>query len=352
MDEPTRRTIRQRVQTLFGDGVQGALTSVASATGMTDTARVETTDYWRGADLALYNTASALNEGIARRVSAQTSVGAFTVGAFPAAPTAADSYELSFLYTYAQYNNAISEAIRRARGLHWRPWQWDGLIPVAGTYEYDLPFRDDEGTITIDAGGTTTTLVDAALTQAVDYWNGGRIVGRGGTAGNLGATREVSDFSATLDTLTLAVALPSTPVAADTYHLIRFQPSHIYAVEYLPSGSTTPVAVPLRNFEPIWRAKPMIRFDAGSLPPVSSTVRIYGLREPEPPAHDLDPIEAPEDYVVNFAYWQLLRSRPRRPELKLNEDSKLKQEAWDTAWRALKKERLIRPPTAKRVVWG
>ena len=338
MYETTRRAIRQRVETLIGDGEQGTLTSAASATAMTDTARVENTDFWRGADLYLYNTTSALNEGIARRVTAQTSAGAFTTGAFPATPTAGDSYELVFKFTLAQYNAAIDEAIRRSQGLHWVPWQYDGLVIAASTYDYDLPVEEEQ-TITVDAGGTTTTLIDAALTQAADYWNGSRVVGRSGTAGNLGQVREVTAFSATLDTLTLGTALPSTPAAGDTFRLSKYLPERIYFVEYLPSGATSPIAMADRDWQIVWRGRPVIRFLPGHVPPVSSTVRIYGLREPKVPVHDLDPIEVPDNFAVNFAYWQMLRSRPRKADYKLDADDELKKEAFATAMSDLNRGR-------------
>ena len=58
--------------------------------------------------------------------------------------------------------------------------------------------------------GSTTTLVDAALTQADDAWNGGFITITAGT--NYGITRQVTDFVASSDTLTFA----AFPKAIDT----------------------------------------------------------------------------------------------------------------------------------------
>lgn len=338
MYETTRRIIRQRIESLIGDGVTGALTSAASTTSITDTARVENTDFWRGADFYLYSTTSSLNEGVARRVTAQTNAGAFTVAAFPAAPSAADSYELVFKFTLAQYNAAIDEAVRRCQGLHWIPWQWDGMVIAANTYDYELPLEEEQ-TITVDAGGTTTTLVDAALTQANDYWNGSRVVARTGTAGNLGAVREVTDFASATDTLTLPLALPAAPVAGDTYRLSKYLPDRIYAVEYMATGALTPVMLSDRDWQIVWRGRPMIRFMPGSVPPLASTVRLWGLREPKIPTHDMDPIECPDDAVVNYAYYQILRSRPRKADYKLDDDEALKKEAYAAYVSALSKGR-------------
>jgi len=53
--------------------------------------------------------------------------------------------------------------------------------------------------------GSTSTLVDNALTQAEDFWNNGRIaITKGGVVYN----RKIKDFVAATDTLTLDVELP------------------------------------------------------------------------------------------------------------------------------------------------
>lgn len=72
-----------------------------------------------------------------------------------------------------------------------------------------------------DAGGSTTTLVDAALTQADDYWNGAVVIFKGNTTAALkGIPAHVKDFDAASDTLTFYKALPAAPAAGDQYHLI------------------------------------------------------------------------------------------------------------------------------------
>ena len=59
---------------------------------------------------------------------------------------------------------------------------------------------------TADAGGTTTTLIDAAkLTQVDDYWNCGEIEI---TKAGVTYYRKVTDFDAGTDTITLDVAMP------------------------------------------------------------------------------------------------------------------------------------------------
>jgi uncharacterized phage protein (TIGR02218 family) len=63
--------------------------------------------------------------------------------------------------------------------------------------------------------GTTTTLVDAALTEADDYWRYGTVEFTSGD--NDGEIRTVTDFVASTDTVTLSYALPHAVVAGDGY---------------------------------------------------------------------------------------------------------------------------------------
>ncbi len=65
--------------------------------------------------------------------------------------------------------------------------------------------------------GSTTTLVDDALTQADDYWNGGYITFTSGK--NYGETRQVTDFTASSDTVTFSPALPYAVDSTSKYRL-------------------------------------------------------------------------------------------------------------------------------------
>lgn len=75
---------------------------------------------------------------------------------------------------------------------------------------------NEEATGTADSG-TATTLVDNALTQVDDYWNGGYLVITAGT--NSGETRAISDFVAGTDTVTVSVAF-SNPIDATSVYAI------------------------------------------------------------------------------------------------------------------------------------
>lgn len=69
------------------------------------------------------------------------------------------------------------------------------------------------------SAGTTTTLVDASLSQADDYWVPGMLVITSGT--NSGDYREVSDFVNSTSTLTVRVPFPSAIDSSSAYTLYR-----------------------------------------------------------------------------------------------------------------------------------
>ncbi len=66
--------------------------------------------------------------------------------------------------------------------------------------------------------GTTLTLVDNALTQANDFWNGMTLIITGGT--NVGEIRQISDFDAATDKITVDAAFTLAIDTSSTY-LIR-----------------------------------------------------------------------------------------------------------------------------------
>jgi hypothetical protein len=73
---------------------------------------------------------------------------------------------------------------------------------------------------TADAGGDASNTVDAARTEANDYWNGCYIKYLTGT--NAGLTRLIIDFVAATDTLT-HVAFPAVVDAGDTYTILGIE---------------------------------------------------------------------------------------------------------------------------------
>jgi hypothetical protein len=89
---------------------------------------------------------------------------------------------------------------------------------------------------TVDSG-TVSTLVDAALTQADNYWNYGDITI---VSGSNAYSRKVSGFVSSTHTVTIDVPLPMSIAAGMTYTILKGCPgtieacSHLYA--YGPSA--------------------------------------------------------------------------------------------------------------------
>lgn len=71
---------------------------------------------------------------------------------------------------------------------------------------------------TADAGSDADTLVDAALTQGDDYWNGMTLLMI--TGANAGLTRPIVDFTDVGDTMELRPAFPAAIVADDVYVIL------------------------------------------------------------------------------------------------------------------------------------
>jgi len=69
-------------------------------------------------------------------------------------------------------------------------------------------------------GGDTTYLVDAALTQANDYWNGAFVLFTSGI--NNGQVRQVTDFDSTLGKATWTAPLPTAVASGDTFTITFF----------------------------------------------------------------------------------------------------------------------------------
>lgn len=70
---------------------------------------------------------------------------------------------------------------------------------------------------TSDAGGSTTTMVDAALTELDDVWNGSMIKFTSGAIDN--QARLITDFDAATDTITFAPAVTASVGAGFTYEI-------------------------------------------------------------------------------------------------------------------------------------
>ena len=80
-----------------------------------------------------------------------------------------------------------------------------------------LTETESTGTTGTADSGTTTTMVDDALTEADDYWIGYALEFTSGL--NNGEERIVTDFAAGTDTITVASAFTNAVVATDAYSL-------------------------------------------------------------------------------------------------------------------------------------
>lgn len=82
----------------------------------------------------------------------------------------------------------------------------------------------DGGALTeyVADSGTLTTIVDAALTEADDYFNGGIVFFSGDTTtvALQGVFAHIKDFDAASDTITLAKSLPAAVATGDTYTIV------------------------------------------------------------------------------------------------------------------------------------
>jgi len=73
---------------------------------------------------------------------------------------------------------------------------------------------------TADSGGSATTMIDNALTQADDYWNGMLCLWRSGT--NIGLGRVIKDFDAATNTVTFDKPLPAAVQSSDQYVIMPY----------------------------------------------------------------------------------------------------------------------------------
>ena len=94
---------------------------------------------------------------------------------------------------------------------------------------------------TSDAGGTTTTLVDAALTQADDVFNGAWVLFTSGAVAN--QARLITDFDAATDTATFAPAATASIGAGITYEILPNAGVDVRSWIGLVTGLVTPNAL-------------------------------------------------------------------------------------------------------------
>ena len=167
-------------------------------------------------------------------------------------------------------------------------------------------------------GGSTTTLDDAILTQANDYWNGARlvIVTTTDSLAPEGESAVVTDFVAANDRLVFD-ALTVTVDAGDTY-----------TVDF---GTIIDRQGGDENARATWGVNPTgVEVSLGSM--VSSSQPLFGGEEAEP-VTDVLPEAGTTDWFVEPAVGGTLLTNPLRPFVTLMSDSTTITEL--QAWRIL-----------------
>jgi hypothetical protein len=101
-----------------------------------------------------------------------------------------------------------------------------------------IPWRADASAthqfydVAVTSAGTSTTVIASALTQADDFFNGGKIVITSGPG--YGEARTITDFVASSDTLTVAPAFDTTPTTASKFAIAT--PGNAAAADNIVAG--------------------------------------------------------------------------------------------------------------------
>lgn len=90
-------------------------------------------------------------------------------------------------------------------------WKWSSRVRAR---TYDAKANAHSGTA---SGGSTTTVVQAGAGWTPDAYIGAYVRMTGGTAGNIGQVRQITDNDGT--TLTVGQAFPATVVSSDTFEI-------------------------------------------------------------------------------------------------------------------------------------
>jgi len=138
---------------------------------------------------------------------------AFTAGAIDAAAIATDAIGAAELA-----DGAITAATFAAGAIDAAAIATNAIDADAIAADALPELRGAVATGTSDAGGSTTTMVDAALTQGDDYWNDMVILFTSGAI--VGQSRLITDFVAATDTLSFEPAVAASVGAGFTYEIL------------------------------------------------------------------------------------------------------------------------------------
>lgn len=119
------RTFADLIRTVSrntGDLYEGTLTGAINATTLLDSGHTEGDGWWTGGNLALVTAVNPLNGGAERSITGWTQAGGtYTTNAFPATPSAADSYEVRRRpkHTRTVVKEFINQAVREIDRQSW-----------------------------------------------------------------------------------------------------------------------------------------------------------------------------------------------------------------------------------------
>lgn len=309
-----RKTLRQKLVRRLSAGVTGTNTGT-SASAITDTSRLEPDDYWKDGQVYISGGAQEGGSGIVQTSYRATGVANF-LPALSSALASGATYELHHRdgWLVEEHNDAIQAAVERGAVKTLVDLVDEGTTLASTTSEYDLPVK--KIVTGVADSGTTTTLVDAQLTEDDDFWIGATLIitADTGTAANVGEVRILSDSDESDTKLTWKQALPGAVTTGTTYRLIKYPFAYVSQVFYLDSGNWLPIGEneqDRESWKPMPGLYPRVRLLEGHRA-VSAQARIVGQRFAGDLNVDADLVELPEAFVLSYAEWYLRSMRARR----------------------------------------
>ena len=308
----TRRTFRQNFLSALGLGWTGETTATGAVGSVVDSKFAKyPDDYFNGSDLLV--TEGTEDNGTTHYVTDFTS----SSGTFAITPSFSGALGAGITFevvkdeaTFVNWNNLLRQAYEYLAPRLLLPAFDESITLANSTYLYTVPYENTRSGLIADAGGSTTTLLDAALTEAADYWNGALLILTLGTLA--GQFRAVSDFVATSDTLTVITPLSAAP---DTMTYTLFKP-RLYSIHriyhYEASGKLVRMGRQGWSIDRLG-SESQIRFHhaqyaekgfteiisrAETVP--ANQIRIEGYRKAKDPEAETDPIEIPESALSSW----------------------------------------------------
>lgn len=308
----TRRAFRQAFLSALGLGFTGTTTATGAVGTVVDSKFSKyPDDYFNRAELLV--TEGTEDNGTVHYVTDFVS----STGTFSITPDFASALGSGIDFevvkdeaTFAGWNSLLRQTYEYLSKRILIPAFDESITLVAGTYLYTVPYEYTRTALVADAGGSTTTLLDAALTEAADYWNGALVIPTSGALA--GAFRYVSDFSASADTLTVITPWASAPDTL-TYTLFKPRLYSIHRIYYYESSGKL-----VRMGRQGWSidrlgGESQIRFhhaqyaengftdiiSRAELVPAKQ-IRIEGYRKAKDPAAETDPIEIEESVMLSW----------------------------------------------------